>query len=133
MKLFKLAVPLLAIAAILAGCFGSSKKEVRSIDPQEVMGQLKNGFAVLVDVREEDEIKGGMAAQAEWMPMSKIRASDPAWEQFVAKLPKDKEIVFYCGAGGRAGDAAQRLAEKGYRTANMGGFKDWKAAGLPVK
>ena len=106
---------------------------VEKISARETKGLLVNDFAVLVDVREEDEVKDGMAADAQWMPMSKIEADDPAWVAFQKKLPKDKKIVLYCAVGGRAGRVAKMLSEKGFKTANMGGFASWVAAGLPVK
>ncbi|MCM2278584.1 MAG: rhodanese-like domain-containing protein [Oligoflexia bacterium] len=106
---------------------------VAAVSPREVEGMLRNDFAVLIDVREEPEIKEGMADRALWFPTSKIEANDPSWKEFVAKLPKDKQIVFYCRRGRRSGIAAQKLASEGFRTANMGAFQDWVDAGLPVK
>ena len=106
---------------------------VAQVSVKEAEGLIRNDFAVLVDVREDDEIKSGMAAPARWFPTSKIEADDPSWKEFVSKLPKDKQIVFYCAAGVRAGQAAAKLAGQGFKVGNMGGFKDWKAAGLPVK
>jgi rhodanese-related sulfurtransferase len=101
--------------------------------PLEAYGMLRNDFAVLVDVREADELKDGMAAPAKWVPTSKIEKNDPEWQQFVAQLPKDKQIIFYCAVGVRAGKAAAKLAEQGFRTGNIGGYTDWLKAGLPTK
>jgi rhodanese-related sulfurtransferase len=42
-------------------------------------------------------------------------------------------IILYCRSGVRSGRAASTLAKGGFRTANAGGFGDWKAAGLPVR
>jgi rhodanese-related sulfurtransferase len=116
----------------LASCTRGGGK-VASVSPKEVEGLLRNDFAVLVDVREEDEVKGGMAAPAQWFATSKIQADDPAWKDFLAKHPKEKQLVLYCAVGGRAGKIAAKLAEQGYKVGNMGGFRDWKAAGLPVR
>lgn len=106
---------------------------VSQVTPQEAYGSLKNGFAILVDVREQEEVRDGMAESAVWVPTSKIEARDVSWTQFVDKLPKDKQIIFYCAAGVRAGRAAAELAEKGYKTGNMGGYSSWLKAGLPIK
>lgn len=110
-----------------------SGAQVRQITPMEAMGEVRNDFAVVVDVREPSELTDGMAQPAQNMPMSKIEANDPAWQEFKNNLPKDKLVVFYCAKGGRAGKVAESLAQEGYRTANMGGFEDWTAAGLPTK
>lgn len=110
--------------------------EVRSpfkVSAQETAGLVERGEAVLVDVREERELRGGMAAPAIWIPTSEIGRDGPAWRAFVEAQPKDRTLVFYCAVGGRSQYAATMLAEKGYRTANLGGFSEWQRAGLPVK
>lgn len=127
-------VPVFAVFSVF-GASGCTQKtaQVKSISPNETEGLLRNDFAVLVDVRELDEVKEGMAAPAQWMPLSKIQANDPEWQQFLEKLPKDKQIVVYCRSGRRSGIVAEMLAAKGLKVYNMGGFQSWKDAGLPVK
>lgn len=115
----------------------SDRLPVPSISPREAEGLLRNDFAVLIDVREKDEIAEGMAARGEWFPLSKAESSQPAdqaeFKSFLAKLPKDKKIILYCRSGNRSGKFAAILEAQGFKTANMGGFEDWKAAGLPIK
>jgi rhodanese-related sulfurtransferase len=95
---------------------------------------VQAGKAILIDVREEHEVReSGVAEGAQWMPMSKMDEDEPEWAAFKAALPKDKTIFLYCAVGGRSGRVAEFLAQDGYTTENIGGFKDWKAAGLPVK
>lgn len=127
-------VVLVVLSVVSHACNrGAGSAAVAQVSPKETEGLLRNDFAVLVDVREEDEIKDGMAAPAKWFPTSKIQADDPSWKEFVSKLPKDKQIVFYCAVGGRAGKVAAKLAEQGFKVGNMGGFRDWQSAGLPVR
>lgn len=124
----------LLIAVAFISCTKSTKTEVGEITPLETMGMLRNDFAVLVDVREKSEIEEtGMAEGARWMPESEIRDQNPRWEKFVESLPRGKEIVVYSDTGRRAGEVAERLAEKGFKVSKMGGFSEWKKAGLPVK
>lgn len=107
---------------------------VQSIEPKEAYGQALNHFAVIIDVREKDELmESGTAEPAQWMPLSEVEANSPRWQEFVKALPKDKKIITYCAAGRRSGRVGEKLAALGFEVANMGGFKDWKAAGLPVK
>lgn len=95
---------------------------------------VQAGKAILIDVREEHEVRElGVAEGAQWMPMSKMDGDDPEWNAFKAGLPKDKTIFLYCAAGARSGRVAEFLAQDGYTTENIGGFKDWIAAGLPIK
>ncbi|MBK7862589.1 MAG: sulfurtransferase [Archangiaceae bacterium] len=106
--------------------------KVEKVDPKSAAAQVEKGTASLVDVREEDEVTSGMAKPAKWFPLSKVNADPAAFKAFLAALPKGK-VVFYCAAGGRAGKAAEKAAALGYTTANMGGYSDWAAAGLPTK
>ena len=104
------------------------------MDPKEAFGMLQNRLAILVDVREEVELKeSGFAEGSQWMPTSKITDNHPDWQAFKQKLPKDKTIVFYCRSGARSGRVAEFLASEGYQTANMGGFSGWQTAHLPIK
>lgn len=131
---FRLLLCAAGALVVFSGCFSKNENTpVASVTPMEAYGALKNGFAVLVDVREKDEIAQGMAAPARWIATSEIDARGPAWNDFVKSLPKDKQIVFYCRSGNRSGRAASALSAQGFRTANMGGFAGWSAAGLPTK
>lgn len=117
----------------LQACTKQKAGSTREVSVSETQGLLNNDFAILLDVREQDELAAGMAAPALWFPTSKAVSGSAEWEAFLEKLPKDKEIVIYCASGGRAGRVASELAGRGYRTANMGGFFDWAKAGMPVK
>ncbi len=45
------------------------------------------------------------------------------------RSPQGQQVIFYCAAGRRTGKAAAL----GDRVANMGGFSDGPAAGLPTQ
>ena len=53
---------------------------------------------VLVDVRDTDEFKLGTFKTAINIPINNL-------EKKIDTLPKDKPIVFFCGSGGRSGEA----------------------------
>jgi len=81
---------------------------------------------IVVDVREPAEIKeSGAIPGAIHIPMRQI-------EKRMSELPKDAEVVFYCGGGGRASRAAEALVKAGYKTVEYCGLRDWKKAGLPT-
>jgi rhodanese-related sulfurtransferase len=111
----------------LSAMFSSN---VRSVAPQEAAQLVSEGKAVLIDVREPDEWEDGVAKPALTIALGDIQSSEA--EAQLAKH-KDKEIILYCRSGGRSGMAARILAQKGFRTANAGGFRDWERAGLPVR
>ncbi len=102
--------------------------------PKEAKELVDAGKAILIDVREEEELKeSGTAEGSLWMPTSKVAEEDPEWENFKARLPKDKKIILFCRSGARSGRLAGFLQCEGFDTENMGGFSAWVSAGLPVK
>ena len=110
------------------------KENYRQVDPREAQGMLLNRLAVLIDVREKEEMGKGIAKPAQWMPMSKIEAQHADWKSFKEKFKgEDTMLIFYCAVGGRAGKVAQLLSKEGFSTGNMGGFRDWVKAKLPVR
>lgn len=114
--------------------FSKDARKGEHISAKDAFEAVKSGQAILVDVREEGELRQrGLAESAEWLATSEIEARSPKWQEFVARLPKDKQIIVYCAAGVRAGRFAEELLESGYHATNMGGFDDWLSAGLPVK
>ena len=108
--------------------------EVATITPAAAAKLVADGKAVLVDVREPSEwAETGVAAPAVLLPKSEFDAGlIGEWKAFLAKTG-DKEIITYCRSGKRAGIIATELAKQGHKVANAGGFKDWQAAGLPVR
>jgi rhodanese-related sulfurtransferase len=123
----------LALAFAAPVSAGDLAPPVAAISPTEAAAQMKAGTAVIVDVRERDELEGGMAQGARWYPTSSIKSDPDGYKKFIASLPEDQTVVFYCAAGVRAGKAADIASKELHRkTGNLGGFKDWKGAGLPV-
>ncbi|MBI3543943.1 MAG: rhodanese-like domain-containing protein [Deltaproteobacteria bacterium] len=129
----RLALPLLLLAFF--GCTKSatnaaSSSGARAIEPREVMGMISNGFALVVDVRENSEREDAVP-KAVSLPTTLVVADAPEVKKLAAEVPKDKTLVFYCVKGGRAKVAAEKFAAQGFKTAYFG-IDDWRAAGLPL-
>ncbi|MEY4006916.1 MAG: hypothetical protein RLZZ221_3012 [Verrucomicrobiota bacterium] len=106
---------------------------IANVTPQDAAKLVAEGKAVLVDVREAPEWKAsGVAAPATLLPKSDLDGDQKQWKPFLEQN-KGKQILLYCASGGRSKTVAAALAEKGLRTANVGGFRDWSRAGLPVR
>lgn len=89
--------------------------------------------AVLIDVREPAEWKEtGVAQPALLLPMSDFNGKQTDWKP-VLEGAKGRTLVLYCRSGARSGRVAAALAEQGFTVVNGGAFKDWAAAGLPVR
>jgi rhodanese-related sulfurtransferase len=125
---------LLCFFALLAIWWVRTGGSMNMMTPKSAFEEVKAGRALLVDVREEEELKEtGFAEGALWMPMSRMEEGDPLWADFQRRAKEQKHLIFYCRSGNRSGRVATFLAGEGYATSNMGGFKDWQAAQLPVK
>ncbi|MDX2147252.1 MAG: rhodanese-like domain-containing protein [Planctomycetota bacterium] len=104
---------------------------VIEIAPEEAARLLKQGQAVLVDVREADEHARESVDGARLMPLSRFSAT-----QVAAQLPAGKSVIFHCRGGKRSMDAASQFlpAARGANVMSVaGGIEAWKKQGLPVR
>jgi rhodanese-related sulfurtransferase len=106
-----------------------AKEHITEISPQDAAVKLKSGEAVIVDVRDEDEWDEGHIPGATHMSRGTVEFD------IEEKFPDPNAmIICHCGGGGRGALATESLQKMGYKNVrNMtGGFKVWKAAGLPT-
>lgn len=108
--------------------FGFGKRPShREIGPTELDAILRDGSALLVDVREPDEFASGHIAGAINMPLSVFSPGN---------IPDaaGKTVVLQCAGGKRSGMALDKCAsaQAAVDTHLAGGIGAWKAAGLPV-
>lgn len=98
---------------------------IYATDPSTAYSLVKEGKAVLVDVREKDEIKSGMIDKAVWFPKSKI-TSDPNWKEDFLKISKGKKVFLYCRSGKRSSECQKILQQNGIESENIGGYEQLK-------
>ena len=106
-----------------------TKKNITEISPQDAAAKSKSGEAVIVDVREKDEWEQEHIPGAIHMSRGTIELD------IEEKIPDlNQMIITHCGGGGRSALAAESLQKIGYKNVRSmaGGFKAWKAAGLPM-
>jgi len=101
------------------------------IDLVAAQAEVKSGSALLVDVREPSEWRGGVARQAALLPLSDLRGSRTQWRTFLEEHP-GKRLLLYCQSGTRSGMAAAQLRGEGIDALNAGSLRDWDRAGWPV-
>ena len=103
----------------------------QGITVQDAVHKIKNGDAVLIDVREPEEFKSEHIAYALSVPLSSLEGGFQMLD-----IPKDKAILFQCLKGSRGQMACERIQGLGScenRIMNIeGGIEAWKEAGLPV-
>ncbi len=77
---------------------------------------------ILLDVRDEEEIKEGDIPGACHIPLPQLRGR-------MQELPKDHEIIVYCQTGQRSYFACRLLKQNGFQVRNLSGaYRTWKVA-----
>jgi rhodanese-related sulfurtransferase len=106
------------------------------ISPAQAREMIAQGNALVVDVRDGMEVeKSGKVAGAVHVPRGLLEfRADPDSPSHDKRFAKDKNVIVYCGSGGRAALSGKTLKDMGYeRVYNLGGFKDWADAGGAVE
>ncbi len=105
------------------------KSEIEEIDPSEVKELLQEG-AVIVDVRETDELSSGLLPGAKHVPRSYL-------ETRIEGIVPDRSahVILYCASGNRSAYGARTLRDDlGYEQVQSmkGGIALWKDRGYEV-
>ncbi|MEY4556556.1 MAG: hypothetical protein RL093_1675, partial [Pseudomonadota bacterium] len=97
------------------------------LSPAEVSTRIKAGKALLVDIREPDEVARERIAGSVTAPLS-------LFEEAHLDLRPGRDVVFMCRTGNRTGSNCVRLADRipGQAFVLEGGLDAWKAQGLPT-
>ena len=106
-----------------------AKRKITEISPTNAAQKAKSSGAVIVDVREKDEFDQNHIPDAVHMSRGLLEL------EVEEKFPdRSTTIICHCGGGGRSALAAESLQKMGYKNVRSmaGGFKAWKAAGLPT-
>lgn len=108
---------------------------VPRVSPEEAR-RLQAEGALIVDVRDGTEVAAsGRVPGAHHVSrgMLEFRA-DPDSPYHDPEFRRDRPVVLYCASGGRSALAGKALMDMGFRDVrNMGGFKDYAAAGGEVE
>ncbi len=106
------------------------KSRITEVDPAEVREQMNNG-AVVVDVREAEELQSGKLPGAKHVPRGYLES------RIEGAVPdRSEHVVLYCASGNRSAYAARTLIEDlGYEHVESmrGGITLWKDRGYEVE
>lgn len=120
----------------LKDLMAAANAEVPRITTEAAQALIADKGALLLDVRDAPELeKAGRADGSHHIPrgMLEFRA-DPDSPFHDPALRRDRPVVLHCASGGRAALAGKVLKDMGYSEVyNLGGLKDWAAAGGPVE
>ena len=93
---------------------------------------------LLIDIREVAEFQRGYIPGAVLSPRGLLEFEIHGLVERTATndevAPQDREIVLYCGTGGRSALAAETLTNMGYKNVQSmdGGIVAWAASRLPI-
>lgn len=120
----------------IADMLATARAVVPAITPAEAADLIHTKDALLVDIRDGTEVKASGKAKgavAVSRGLLEFRA-DPTSSTHDPEFRTDRPIILYCGSGGRAALAGKTLKDLGFTDVrNLGGFKDWVAAGGEVE
>jgi rhodanese-related sulfurtransferase len=96
------------------------------ITATEAHDLVKDGTALLVDVREAGEWSAGHARPAKHVPLGALSLK-------LGQLPRDREILVICRSGNRSLAGAKLLTNAGFKARSVaGGTLAWARGGLPL-
>ena len=106
---------------------GGAEEEVDNITIKEAEEMLNSQNVVVLDVRAQAEYESGHIARAKLIPVSELEGG-------IDELDKGKNIIVYCGSGGRSAKASEILVKYGFEDVYcmLGGITAWIDAGLPT-
>ena len=114
----------------------AANASVPRITPAKAEEMMAETNALVVDVRDAPEVqqsgkvKGALNVSR---GMLEFRA-DPESPYHDPAFQRNRPVILYCASGGRSALAGQVLKEMGYdQVYNVGAFKDWTEAGLPIE
>lgn len=126
MKIKSIKLVIIMIGAfLLIGC-GKQKEDTEAAYQMISMEEAKQIMEeeediVILDVRTQEEYETGHIPGAICVPNESIGSDE------IKELPdKEKKILVYCRSGNRSKQAAQKLADAGYKNIlEFGGIIDW--------
>ena len=104
------------------------KPKVVDIDVREAFRRVEEENAVIVDVREDEEVREVSVPGALHIPLAQLAMKGDG-------LPRDRDLLLLCRSGNRSALATEMLVRNGFeRAANVsGGIIAWHQASLPIQ
>jgi rhodanese-related sulfurtransferase len=104
-------------------------RKYKQVNVNQAVMLLNNDSTLVVDVREDKEIQGGVIKGARHITLSQLPERIP-------ELSKSKQssVLVYCRSGSRSGHACQQLTKAGFDDVSnlAGGIMAWESANLPL-
>lgn len=123
-----------ALAAVIAMLVWTELRRLtaryQTITANEAVRLMNQGDTLVLDVREDKEVRQGYIEGAKHIPLGELtkRMDDIAGS-------KDKPVIVYCRSGNRSAAACAMLTKAGFQNVHnlKGGVMAWSQANLPLK
>jgi len=120
----------LTIIMLTFNLYGDKIRGFESITPEAAIRVLNSEGAILIDVRNKDElIKDGKVQESSHIPLGALKSKLDSLEQH-----RNPPVVVICRSGQRSATACAQMKKSGFEQVyNLkGGIISWKGAGLPT-
>ena len=115
------------VVAISLFFYSENSRKATKLDPQEVIFQLNNNNALLLDLRNEKEFSKGKISQAIYI--------GPNIENCKKEINKisDRPVILFCQNGAKSDEFSKELKKSEIKVFILkGGINTWIADGLPL-
>ncbi len=115
------------VVAISLFFYSENSSKATKLDPQEVIFQLNNNNALLLDLRNEKEFSKGKISQAIYI--------GPNIENCKKEIDKisDRPVILFCQNGAKSDEFSKELKKSEIKVFILkGGINTWVADGLPL-
>lgn len=117
------------LAFIIKSELSRLSRKYKQLGVNEAVMLLNKDNTVILDVREDKEIQGGIIKGARHITLGQLTDK-------IGTVGKNKQdpVLVYCRSGARSGNACQQLTKAGFEDVSnlAGGILAWEAANLPI-
>jgi rhodanese-related sulfurtransferase len=112
-----------------------ARSRLERLEPHAAEAAMASG-ALLVDIRVESQrAADGVVPDAVYIPRNVLEwRCDPESESHDERVPSGRQVILMCDEGYQSSLAAATLRDLRIDATDLvGGFRAWRAAGLPVR
>lgn len=104
-------------------------RKYKTVNVNEAVKLMNNDDTIIVDVREDKEIKEGIIKGSQHITLGQL--SD---KMGLLGANKQAPVLVYCRTGHRSNSASQTITKAGFENVSSltGGIQAWETANLPV-
>ncbi len=109
--------------------FGRFTRKYQDVNTTQAVQVMNRDNSVVLDVREDAEIRGGKIKGAKHIPLAQLKTRMSELDS-----AKEKPVLVYCRSGNRSAHACDLLTKGGFTDVyNLsGGVNAWESANLPL-